>query len=284
MLSKVDYLKQNLSKTLYIYRCPICQTELKIDNNSLVCLTGHTYNLAKKGYLVLYKSSNIKSNKIYDNELFISRKLFIDCGFYDSLHKLIADIIKQQKNNSSNILDMGCGEATHDYKIKKILDGENTIIGIDISKDGIEHAGEYNSYNIIPIISDLNNLPIKDKTIDIILNILSPSNEKEMARVLKENGIIIKVTPKKEYLKEVREILSIHEYMNELEITNNIYMNYDVINKYNIEEFHILNKESFNYLKKMTPLLKGVEVSNRNLEKITIALNVYILKPKQYDK
>lgn len=46
-------------------------------------------------------------------------------------------------------------------------------------------------------MADLNNIPLKDESIDIILNILSPSNESEMSRLLKKDGIIIKVTPKK---------------------------------------------------------------------------------------
>ena len=40
-------------------------------------------------------------------------------------------------------------------------------------------------------------MPLENKSVDVILNILSPSNEKEMNRILKQDGIIIKSDSKK---------------------------------------------------------------------------------------
>ncbi len=59
------------------------------------------------------------------------------------------------------------------------------------------------------MIGDLANLPLLDNSIDILLNLLSPANYQEFARVLKPGGLLIKVIPGSEYLKEVRQALQI---------------------------------------------------------------------------
>src|SRR5699024_5507195 len=77
-------------------------------------------------------------------------------------------------------------------------------IGIDISKEGIIEAAK--SYeNMTWLVADLVKPPLTDHMCHIILNILSPSNYEEFHRLLMDNGIVIKVVPRKNYLKELRE-------------------------------------------------------------------------------
>lgn len=81
---------------------------------------------------------------------------------------------------------MGCSDGTHDDKILRLLNNNEVyIIGTDISKIGIECSSNYVSNNFVPLICDLNYMPLKDNSVNIILNILSPSNEQEMKRILK---------------------------------------------------------------------------------------------------
>lgn len=202
---------------------------------------------------------------------------FIKKGFYYELHKLISKIIIE-KDSSQVIVDMGCGDGTHDNIILNLINNNQSfIIGVDISKVGVECATDYVKNNFVPLIADLNYMPLKDKSVDIILNILSPSNEKEMNRILKQDGIIIKVTPKKEYLYELRELLNIKEYENELQIEKNIDKNYIILKKYTINEKKELNEVSMLNLINMTPLSKNYNC-DKAINEITIALNIYVLK------
>lgn len=280
-LKKIDYLKNNLNKVIDNFICPICSSNITIINNSLRCEKNHTFDISNKGYFVFYKTSKVKNSKIYDTDLFVNRRNFINLGFYEELHNIISKIITLQKK-ANLILDLGCGEATHDKIIlQKINNINSKIIGVDISKDGIKMASDYVSRSIIPVVLDLNNLPFKAETFDIILDILSPSNEKEMKKVLKKDGIIIKVTPKKKYLYELREKFEIDDYKNEEEIDNNIKKNYNVIKKIDFEETYNINEEQLEFLINMTPLLKSREKHNKiNLDYITISLNVYVLEAK----
>ena len=281
MLKKNEYVKiyLNDNKIKEIFICPICNENIKLKNNSLICENNHCFDINKKGYFTLLKKNKHRIDNIYDMNLFKNRIEFIKKGFYDELHLLISKIINE-KNNSTIIVDMGCGDGTHDNKILTLLNDKNTfIIGNDISKTGVECSTNYVDNNFIPVVSDLNYIPLKNNSIDVILNILSPSNEREMNRILKKDGIIIKVTPKKEYLYELREKFNIKEYENEIQIEENISKNYIILEKYIINEKKELNFEETINLINMTPLTKNYN-EYKELNEITIALNVYVLKVK----
>lgn len=279
MLKKAEYIKNNL-KDMDVLMCPLCYDKLMLYNNSLVCDNNHCFDISKKGYVTLLKKNKLRSNYIYDTCLFRSRYKFISKGFYNELHVLISKIIKDKVSNAI-ILDMGCGDGTHDNIILNLLDNKECfIIGVDISKEGILCATDYVSNNFIPLVADLNYMPIKNHCVDVILNILSPSCEREINRVLKKEGIIIKVTPRKGYLCELREIFNIKEYENEVLIEKNIANNYDIVDKYVIDRKMVLDYDDVLNLINMTPLTRNYK-GNINLNEITISLNVYVLKIKK---
>lgn len=277
-MKKIEYAINHLNDLNGIIICPYCKEDLFIRENSLVCINNHTFNISKKGSVVLYKTSKLKKDKIYNTELFNNRRNFINSGFYNEVHSKISEIINENKPNI--ILDMGSGEGTHDIKIIDNLKDKNIkVIGLDLSKEGIDLSNDFIEKNYIGIVGDLNQLPIKNKTVDLIINFLSPSNESEMARVLKKDGIIIKVTPKVEYLYELRESLKIKSYENEDIIENNIKNKYDILKKYEIVNTYSLDKLLLNYLVKMTPLMNNINIIP-DIKTITIALNLYVLRIK----
>ena len=278
MSIKSDNSKKMLSQIESKLICPICHEKMFLEFNSIKCINNHNFDISNKGTVVLYKTSKLKINKIYTTKLFNSRRKYISYGFYDNIHKYIAEIIDEY--NNCLIVDMGVGEGIHDISIKKYLKNNCTFVGVDLAKEGIDLSNDYNNYNYIGIVADLNNLPLKSKTVDVILNILSPSNEKEIERVLKDNGIIIKVTPKKEYLQELRKALNIKDYENENVIDENISLKYDIISKKEFTSTYKLNQEQLNDLVNMTPLMNNINIIPK-IEEITIALNVYVLKVRK---
>jgi len=279
MLKKIDYTKISLKNIEKLCSCPICKSGMHLQENSLVCFNNHCFNISRKGCISLLKNNKKRNDKIYNHLLFENRKEFINGLFYNKLHLLIADIINN-KEDSNIIVDMGCGDGTHDNKIYSLLKNKQPfILGIDIANDGIICSSEYVNNSFIPIIADLNEMPLRDNTVDVILNILSPSSEKEMRRVLKDSGIIIKVTPKKDYLVELRNALNVKDYENELVIEENIKKNYVIKEKYEINQKYDLSDKYLSHLIKMTPLSKNHELID-SINEITIALNVYVLSPK----
>lgn len=195
-----------------IFQCPICDSSMSVDNlQSLVCANNHTYDFSKQGYINLL-AHPIKTK--YGNDLFEARRrLIIDGAFFQPMSQAIADIVQKKlvmKSDEAFILDTGCGEGSHLSSICDTVSSELEKpvhgIGIDISKEGILAAAK-NYTDKVWLVADLAKMPFQDEQFDIILNILSPSNYAEFNRLLKEDGLVIKVVPQTEYLKELREIV-----------------------------------------------------------------------------
>lgn len=245
-----------------IFACPICNSSMKVlEFKSLICSNHHTFDFAKQGYINLTTHS---VNTMYSKGLFEARrKLIIEGAFFEPLSHAIAKVINNHDDKTIetiSILDTGCGEGSHLFNICDIVSSDFykrvVGVGIDISKEGIMVASK-NYTNKIWAVADLSNTPFKNTQFDVILNILSPSNYAEFKRVLKPDGIVIKVVPQSHYLKELREHL-----FQKPEKQN--YSNAETVERFN-ESFRFvecsrlsytmnLNKPLIQSLVQMTPL------------------------------
>lgn len=273
ILSKRDWTLYN-TKKYDNFICPICKSKLSNNNYSLICENSHNFDISKKGSIKLLKSSDIKEDKLYNDELFNARRNFILSGFYKKAYKVIIDILK--KHSVNTILDLGSGEGSHDYMILNSYKN-STIYALDISKAGINMSESYTSKQFIPILGDIHKLPFSDNSFDCVLNFLSPSNEAEISRVLKNDGILIKLAPKKEYLNELRKIMEIDDYSNEETIKDNLNSKYEVLDTYEVNDVYSLSDKEYYNLIKMTPLTKYKNIESK-IDKITITLNIYVCK------
>lgn len=223
-MSKSVLLNDDQSiKYIDILRCPICHNSIQlIDKKSLICQDKHCYDLAKQGYVNLL-SHGVTTK--YNKQLFEARKLLAQSGFFDPLNEKLCELIASESqqlkansrcsNNSDSpqrslrILDAGCGEGSHLANIQQKLylhkELELLGVGMDLSKEGIQMAArDYDS--LFWCVADLAQCPFNDQSFEAILNILSPANYSEFERILTDSGVVIKVVPEKNYLKELREI------------------------------------------------------------------------------
>lgn len=261
-LKKIDYALKNLKDWEEKLRCPLCQNEVESFGNSLVCLKDHQFDLSKQGSLVLQK--DLKEEKLYTRELFLARRKLMQAGFFNPVNKVLNSFIEE----NDYLVDMGSGEGTHDSYLKS-----KHILGIDLAKEGIKLATDFNHQGLLNIVADLSRMPLKDESVDCVLNILSPSNEAEMNRVLKNNGTVIKVLPRKNYLKELRMAAGLELYK-ELEVDFKILKVEERIPlSYNFQ----LDEELSDALIAMTPLSKH-KVIDTYLESISVDLEVLILR------
>lgn len=226
-----------VSKYIHVFRCPLCNRPMKVDNfKSIVCLNNHTFDFARQGYVNMLTQS-ISSH--YDKKLFEARnRIIMENDLYIPLYEKISEVIHENINESNDkimILDAGCGEGSH---LQKILDecshAEIKGIGVDISKEGIRMAAR-NYKKSIWLVGDLANSPLQDQSCQIILNILSPANYREFHRISVPNGLIIKVIPRSNYLKELRET----RFENKAKIS---YKNDDTVSLF---KQHFLPKDNF---------------------------------------
>lgn len=251
------------------FACPICQENLTVVETSLKCSNRHSFDLAKFGYVNL--APQIKQSANYDKENFQNRQQILEAGFYQAILKGISDLLAT-KPFTKTVLDIGCGEGFYSRKLQEVHP-EKTFYAFDISKDSVQIAAKSEpNWAINWFVGDLARLPIKDTSMDILLDIFSPANYGEFRRVLSKDGILIKVIPTENHLKEIRQMV-------QDQLTKKDYSNQDIKEHFQ-EHFSIqssqiasltkpITAEQRRALLSMTPLLFHVDQSKIDWTQLT---------------
>ncbi len=233
-------------------RCPICGGAMHVEAlKSLACENNHSFDFAKQGYVNMM-TRPVKTQ--YDKNLFQHRRAFIlESGFYRKMHEEISAIINRLQGRPL-VLDAGSGEGSH---LDRILDGVDAAgIGVDIAKEGIMLAAK-NYPHSIWFVGDLAKLPIRDGSMDAIVNILSPANYAEFNRVLSPDGLVVKVVPESGYLKELREALYKDTDRETYDNTGTVSLfeeNYEIVERRRMTDEVTLDRAALENLIEMSPL------------------------------
>lgn len=261
------------------FTCPICQENLILVESSLKCENRHSFDLAKFGYVNL--TPQIKQSTNYDKENFQNRQQILEAGFYQAILEGVSDLLEANPS-AKTVLDIGCGEGFYSRKLQE-SHSDKTFYAFDISKDSVQIAAKSEvNWAVNWFVGDLARLPIKDASMDILLDIFSPANYGEFRRVLSKDGILIKVIPTENHLKEIRQKV-------QDQLTNKDYSNQDIKNHFQ-DYFTILSSQTASLTKpitaeqlqallSMTPLLFHVDQSKidwSQLTEITIEAEIMV--------
>lgn len=217
-----------MKSILDFLRCPHCGAVLTREEKSLRCTAGHTFDLAKSGYVNLLPPGKEKNARTGDEkEMVKAREEFLSLGHYapitDALAAAAAQYLTQE---SCTVCDMGCGEGYHTCRFTKrfaeLTGAEVLTVGFDASKyaaerackravreglmpkDGIGAAFDGNaSAYFMP--GNIFRLPLADHSVNLALSMFAPVAGDEAKRVLTEDGLLIVVSSGKEHLLEMRQ-------------------------------------------------------------------------------
>lgn len=265
------------------FACPICQENLTLLETNFKCCNRHSFDLAKFGYVNL--APQIKQSANYNKENFQNRQQILEAGFYQAILDAVSDLLASSRTTTT-ILDIGCGEGFYSRKLQE-SHSEKTFYAFDISKDSVQIAAKSEpNWAVNWFVGDLARLPIKDANMDILLDIFSPANYGEFRRVLSKDGILIKVIPTENHLKEIRQRV-------QDQLTNKEYSNQDIKEHFQ-EHFTILSSQTASLTKtitaeqlqallSMTPLLFHVDQSKIDWSQLTeITIEAEILVGKAF--
>ena len=265
------------------FACPICQENLTLLETSFKCCNRHSFDLAKFGYVNL--APQIKQSANYDKENFQNRQQILEAGFYQAILDAVSDLLASSKTTKT-ILDIGCGEGFYSRKLQE-RHPDKIFYAFDISKDSVQIASKSEpNWAVNWFVGDLARLPIKDASMDILLDIFSPANYGEFRRVLSKDGILIKVIPTENHLKEIRQKV-------QDQLTNKDYSNQDIKNHFQ-EHFTILSSQTASLTKtitadqlqallSMTPLLFHIDQTKIDWSQLTeITIEAEILVGKAF--
>ena len=181
--------------------CPVCGGALLRTERQYTCPAGHSFDVAKEGYVNLLCTSKSADKMGDSKESAAARHAFLERGYYGCLKEALTPLLH------GNVLDICCGEGYYD-------EYQGELYGFDISREMVRLAAsarkEHNYF-----VANLANIPIEDNSIDTAMHLFAPFNEKEFYRVLKKGGRLLSVIPGEDHLIELKNILYSTPYKND---------------------------------------------------------------------
>lgn len=190
--------------------CPLDQLALQLDGTHLHCENGHSFDIARQGYVNLLGAGDKRSQDPGDSkEMVIARRDFLNGGHFQPVAHRLADLIDPLVSADSIIVDAGCGEGYFLEQLQARLGSRNrlfpSMIGFDISKWAVQAATRRLAATWL--VASNRNIPLAERSADCLLSLFGFPVFESFQAVLKEGGTLLTVNPGPHHLIELREII-----------------------------------------------------------------------------
>jgi 23S rRNA (guanine745-N1)-methyltransferase len=189
--------------------CPVrgCGEPLAAEERHVRCARGHSFDVARSGYLNLLQPQDRRSANPGDNRAAAeARRRLYEAGHGAALlAELDQQLAAVELPAPPTVLDIGCGEGS----LLAALTARRPLAayGVDISAPAVELAARrFPSLRWIVANAD-RRLPFEARSFDVVLVISARPNRDELARVLAPGGRLIVATPAPDDLVELRAAL-----------------------------------------------------------------------------
>jgi 23S rRNA (guanine745-N1)-methyltransferase len=183
--------------------CPVrdCRLPLMRSDRRLLCERGHSFDVARSGYINLLQPQDRRSNQPGDTATAVAaRRRLHDRGVSAPLLDAIAEILTASP--SDVVLDAGCGDGFYLGTLARQIGF--SAHGVDISVPAIEAAARrYPECEWIVANAD-RFVPYADRSFSIVLSITARMNASEFRRVLRDDGRLLIALPSPDDLIELR--------------------------------------------------------------------------------
>lgn len=232
--------------------CPVCKKELERGEHTCRCENNHCFDISRKGTINLLRSQ--KSSHGDDKLMVNARKNFLNKGYYIPLLEVLKREVLSVSPYECTVLDCGCGECWYTSEIYEHLKINNInpeFFGIDVSKEAI-FSGASRNRLLKLAVATVFDVPLAEKSCDIVLSLFAPFSREEYIRVLKDNGCFITAFPMENHLWELKKAVYDNPYKNEvqdMEIEGFQLINKDIVHT----EIELCTNEDITSLFSMTP-------------------------------
>jgi len=187
-----------------LLQCPLCKSGFIAAADALVCRKGHSFDLAREGYVNLLSGRSRRPAAGGDGPAQLRhRAAFLDAGHLDALLTTIGSQV--ERSSPERILDAGSGTGHHLARIVARLPGTITGLGLDISKDAARLAARRWPTPAFAVADLWAEWPVHDAAVDLVVSIFAPKNFPEVARVLRPSGWLALAYPGPDHLIELRD-------------------------------------------------------------------------------
>ncbi|WP_313549479.1 methyltransferase domain-containing protein [Corynebacterium sp.] len=185
------------------------------DYSRLVSESGHSFDVAKQGYVTLAPGAGLK-HKGDDADMVTAREAYLSKGHFAPFVEAVTGAVQNALDSTVSaddvpepaLLEVGAGTG---YYLSHTLDSIEGArgVGLDISPHAARHLAKCHP-RVGAVIADVwERLPLRDESINAISVVFAPRNPAEFQRVLAPSGQVIVLTPQAGHLDELRDPLGI---------------------------------------------------------------------------
>lgn len=182
--------------------CPVCGKLLTNTQRVYVCPDGHSFDIARQGYVHLLPVQQKHSRNPGDTrQQVLSRRAFLEGGFYEPIRQTLRELAKPY---AGPVLDVGCGEGYYSAALAENMATELT--GLDISKEAVRcAAAKYKGPQWL--CASAAHLPVKDASVGVLTSLFALTVPEEFRRVLRPDGVFIQALAAEDHLLGLKNII-----------------------------------------------------------------------------
>jgi 23S rRNA (guanine745-N1)-methyltransferase len=180
-----------------------CGLPLAREERRLVCPRGHSFDVARSGYINLLQPQDRRSKQPGDSAAAVqARRRLYDRGVTQPLFEAISELAAG--SHGDVVLDAGCGDGFYLGSLAR--EAGFDAHGIDISTRAIDAAARrYPGCEWIAANAD-RLVPYADRSFSMLLSITARMNAPEFRRVLRDDGRLLVAIPAPDDLIELRGV------------------------------------------------------------------------------
>ncbi len=174
--------------------CPVCQDPLARYERALRCPAGHSFDIARQGYVNLAAQGAAAGD---DAAMVAARASFLDGGWFEPLTKALREAVADAVPGA--VVDIGAGTGHH----LAAAVGDRTGVAIDASAYAARRAARAHP-RVSAVVADAwRRLPLRDGCAAVVMVVFAPRGGAEIARVLAPGGTVVVATASKAHLTEL---------------------------------------------------------------------------------
>jgi len=182
-------------------RCPVCSQPLAPAVGALTCSRGHSYDVAREGYVTLFATG--VGHAVGDDAGMVAARANVEqAGQFEPLTAALVETAGAVADaGTSLVVDVGAGTGHH---LAGVLGALPTTRGValDASRSAARSAARAHE-SIAAVRADV------WRQIPLALNVFAPRNGPELGRVVRPGGTVLSVTPTSRHLHELATLHSI---------------------------------------------------------------------------
>lgn len=189
--------------------CPHCGESLAEADRSLRCVNGHTFDVAKQGYVNLLPG-DARTGTADTPAMVAARDAFLGKGHYTPIADALAEAAARLRGDVGEgcVVDVGGGTG---YYLARVLDAlpDRRGLVLDISKHAAKRAARVHPRAAAAVADAWKSLPVRSGAAALVLDVFAPRNAEEFRRVLRPGGVLLVVTPTGRHLAGLVDTLGL---------------------------------------------------------------------------